>query len=85
MGLTYDSHRSLPNDEERFAIVDYAYEIGARFWDSPEWVGAVSAVGDTASDCSFPATQALCLGLVAYSRPPHTYRPLPSGVRSSRI
>jgi len=36
MGLTYDSYGSLPDDDERFAILDRAYEIGARFWDSSE-------------------------------------------------
>ncbi len=27
---------SFPSDEERFVILDRAYELGARFWDSAE-------------------------------------------------
>jgi aryl-alcohol dehydrogenase-like predicted oxidoreductase len=36
MGLSYDTYGSIPSDEERFAILDRAYELGARFWDSAE-------------------------------------------------
>ena len=36
MGLSYDTYGSIPSDEERFAILDRAYELGARFWDSSE-------------------------------------------------
>ncbi|KAK0620254.1 NADP-dependent oxidoreductase domain-containing protein [Immersiella caudata] len=39
MGLTYDSYGSLPDDEERFAILDRAYEIGVRFWDTSDLYG----------------------------------------------
>jgi len=36
MGLTYDQYGTLPSEEEQFAVLDRAYEIGARFWDSSE-------------------------------------------------
>ena len=36
MGLSYDTYGSLPSDEERFAILDRAYELEATFWDSSE-------------------------------------------------
>lgn len=36
MGLSYDTYGSIPGDEERFAILDRAYELGATFWDSAE-------------------------------------------------
>lgn len=36
MGLSHDTYGSIPGDEERFAILDRAYELGARFWDSSE-------------------------------------------------
>ena len=36
MGLSYDTYGSIPSDEERFAILDRACELGARFWDSSE-------------------------------------------------
>ncbi|KAK0643686.1 putative aldo-keto reductase [Cercophora newfieldiana] len=39
MGLTHDAYGSLPDDEERFAILDRAYEIGARFWDTSDLYG----------------------------------------------
>lgn len=36
MGLSHETYGSIPSDEERFAILDRAYELGARFWDSSE-------------------------------------------------
>ena len=36
MGLSHDTYGSIPGDEERFAILDRACELGARFWDSSE-------------------------------------------------
>ena len=36
MGLSYETYGSVPSDEERFAILDRAHELGARFWDSAE-------------------------------------------------
>ena len=36
MGLSYDAYGSFPSNEERFAILDRAYELGTRFWDSSE-------------------------------------------------
>ncbi|MCJ1304107.1 hypothetical protein MMC08_006919 [Hypocenomyce scalaris] len=39
MGLSYDTYGSFPSDEERFAILDRAYELGARFWDSSDLYG----------------------------------------------
>ena len=36
MGLSHETYGSIPSDEERFAILDRAHELGARFWDSSE-------------------------------------------------
>ena len=36
MGLSYETYGTVPNDQERFAILDRAYELGARHWDSSE-------------------------------------------------
>ena len=36
ISLSHDVYGSIPSDEERFAILDRAYELGARFWDSSE-------------------------------------------------
>lgn len=36
MGMSYETYGSIPNDEERFTILDRAYELGATFWDSSE-------------------------------------------------
>ena len=36
MGLSYDTYGSISSDEERFTILDRAYELGATFWDSSE-------------------------------------------------
>jgi aryl-alcohol dehydrogenase-like predicted oxidoreductase len=35
MGLS-QSYGTIPSDEERFAILDRALEIGSTFWDSSE-------------------------------------------------
>lgn len=35
MGLSF-GYGGVPSDEERFAVLDYALEIGATFWDSAE-------------------------------------------------
>ena len=36
MGMSHATYGSLPGDEERFAILDRAVELGATFWDSSE-------------------------------------------------
>lgn len=36
MGLSSHSYGPAPGDEERFALLDRAYELGERFWDSAE-------------------------------------------------
>lgn len=39
MGLSHDTYGSIPSDEECFAILDRAYELGARSWDSSDLYG----------------------------------------------
>ncbi|KAE8446368.1 hypothetical protein EG329_012117 [Mollisiaceae sp. DMI_Dod_QoI] len=39
MGLSYDVYGTTPSDEEKFVILDRAYELGARFWDSADLYG----------------------------------------------
>ncbi|KAI1125428.1 aldo/keto reductase [Nemania abortiva] len=39
MGLSHDIYGEYPSDEERFVILDRAYELGARFWDSADLYG----------------------------------------------
>jgi hypothetical protein len=36
MGMSYVTYGSIPSDEERFAILDRAAELGETFWDSSE-------------------------------------------------
>lgn len=36
MGLSYDTYGTVPSDEDRFAILDRAHELGSTFWDSSE-------------------------------------------------
>jgi aryl-alcohol dehydrogenase-like predicted oxidoreductase len=36
ISLSYPTYGSLPPDEERFAVLDRAFELGATFWDSAE-------------------------------------------------
>ena len=36
MGLSYEVYGSYPSDEERFAFLDRAVELGATFWDTAE-------------------------------------------------
>jgi hypothetical protein len=36
MNLSYEAYGSHPSDEERFAILDRAVELGATFWDTAE-------------------------------------------------
>ena len=38
MGMCYQVYGSIPSDEERFAILDRAVELGATFWDTAEYV-----------------------------------------------
>tara|TARA_R110002060_G_scaffold24384_1_gene33152 strand:- start:3133 stop:3390 length:258 start_codon:yes stop_codon:yes gene_type:complete len=38
MGLTYAVYGQVASDEERFAVLDRAHELGARNWDSSEYV-----------------------------------------------
>ncbi|KAF2724909.1 putative aldo-keto reductase [Polychaeton citri CBS 116435] len=39
MGMSLGNYGSTPSDEERFAILDRAYEMGATFWDSADLYG----------------------------------------------
>ncbi|KAH7403783.1 NADP-dependent oxidoreductase domain-containing protein, partial [Cadophora sp. MPI-SDFR-AT-0126] len=39
MGLTYAVYGQVASDEERFRVLDRAYEIGARNWDSSDLYG----------------------------------------------
>jgi aryl-alcohol dehydrogenase-like predicted oxidoreductase len=36
MSMSYETYGSIPSDEERFAILDRALELGETFWDSAE-------------------------------------------------
>jgi len=36
MGLSSGTYGTVPNDEQRFAILDRAVELGATFWDTSE-------------------------------------------------
>ena len=36
MGMSHHVYGSNPSDEERFALLDRAVELGATFWDSAE-------------------------------------------------
>lgn len=36
MGATHTTYGTVPPDEERFAILDRAYDQGNTFWDSAE-------------------------------------------------
>lgn len=36
MVLSFDNYGALPDDEERFKILDRAYELGYTFWDTSE-------------------------------------------------
>ena len=36
MVMSTPAYGAIPNDEERFAILDRAFELGATFWDSSE-------------------------------------------------
>lgn len=36
MGLSDHSYGSPGTDEERFAVLDRAHQLGVRFWDSAE-------------------------------------------------
>ncbi|KAK0104966.1 hypothetical protein ONS95_005227 [Cadophora gregata] len=39
MGLTFQVYGPVASDEERFAVLDRAYELGARSWDSSDIYG----------------------------------------------
>ncbi|RYP05771.1 hypothetical protein DL764_003588 [Monosporascus ibericus] len=39
MGLSLQTYGSVPNDEERFAVLDRAVELGATFWDTSDLYG----------------------------------------------
>ncbi|KAI0816713.1 aldo/keto reductase [Xylaria sp. FL0064] len=39
MGLSHNIYGELASDEERFAILDRAHELGLRFWDSADLYG----------------------------------------------
>ncbi|KAH6666353.1 putative aldo-keto reductase [Halenospora varia] len=39
MGLTYDTYGTLPSEEEQFAFLDRACELGSTFWDSSDLYG----------------------------------------------
>ncbi len=36
MGMGFQIYGATPLDEERFALLDRAHELGATFWDSSE-------------------------------------------------
>jgi aryl-alcohol dehydrogenase-like predicted oxidoreductase len=36
MALGTDFYGAIPSDEERFAVMDRAYELGMTMWDSAE-------------------------------------------------
>lgn len=36
MGLSRTDYGPIPNDEDRFAILDRAHELGCTHWDSSE-------------------------------------------------
>ena len=36
MGLSHTTYGAIPGDDERFMILDRAYELGETFWDSAE-------------------------------------------------
>ena len=36
MGMSYPVYGTIPSEEEQFAMLDRAYELGATFWDSSE-------------------------------------------------
>jgi hypothetical protein len=38
MGLSQPVYGSVSSEEDKFAILDRAYELGARHWDSSEYV-----------------------------------------------
>ncbi|KAK0631015.1 NADP-dependent oxidoreductase domain-containing protein [Bombardia bombarda] len=44
MGLSYESYGSIPSEEEQFAILDRAYELGSRFWDTADLYGDSEAL-----------------------------------------
>ncbi|RYP40576.1 hypothetical protein DL767_001576 [Monosporascus sp. MG133] len=39
MGLSLQTYGSVPSDEERFAVLDRAVELGATFWDTSDLYG----------------------------------------------
>ncbi|RSM00849.1 hypothetical protein CDV31_011602 [Fusarium ambrosium] len=39
MGLSFGTYGSVPSDEERFALLDHAHEVGSTFWDSADLYG----------------------------------------------
>jgi aryl-alcohol dehydrogenase-like predicted oxidoreductase len=36
MGMGYQSYGTVPSDDERFALLDRAVELGSTFWDTSE-------------------------------------------------
>ena len=38
MGLSYSVYGSIPSEEDQFAILDRAWELRARNWDTSEYV-----------------------------------------------
>ncbi len=38
MGMGFPIYGPLPSDEERFAVLDRAHELGATLWDTSEYV-----------------------------------------------
>ena len=37
MGLTLPVYGKCPTEDEQFAVLDKAYELGMRFWDTAEY------------------------------------------------
>ncbi|TVY80463.1 Aldo-keto reductase yakc [NADP(+)] [Lachnellula suecica] len=44
MGMSYAPYGAIPGDEERFAILDRAVELGATFWDTSDLYGDSEAL-----------------------------------------
>lgn len=54
MSLSYHTYGAIPTDEERFAVLDRAFEIGATFWDTAEYVKPLTDMPETKQLTSQP-------------------------------
>jgi aryl-alcohol dehydrogenase-like predicted oxidoreductase len=41
MELSYASYGTTPSEDDQFALLDRALELGAAFWDTSEYVFAI--------------------------------------------